>query len=419
VKKMKKLLTKSVAMLSLTALVLFSLTPAAYAATVTEISGNGADSDNDIEVSKTNTQTVVQSNTAIITNDIHSEAETGENEANDNTGGDVVIGTGNALSVVDVTTKVNLNRITDGFSTAEGGLGALISGNGADSENEIEYENFHDVSAYQDNLADIANYVDAEAETGENDANRNTGGDVVVVTGHAQTAVDIDNIANANLLNLGSVSPSQNGGIQDLRIIGNGADSENSIEVTRLHSLTVVQDNAAIITNDVEADAETGENDVNDNTGGDVRVDTGLAKALVNIDNLANFNHATDVHSLASTLGAKVAVNGADSESEIEFNQDNLFSIFQGGEGSGNLFDVFNRVEAEPESGENDANRNTAALVGGVFDGDPTVISGHAQSETYVRNVGNANIYGSGLPLPGGTNLELGFDLGALWSLLH
>src|SRR3972149_826803 len=92
------------------ALLLNSLTPLAFADTTIELSGNGDNSNNNALVSVSSSTTVVQSNTATIVNTVYSDANTGKNDANSNTGGDVKIDTGNATSKVDLSTKANVNK---------------------------------------------------------------------------------------------------------------------------------------------------------------------------------------------------------------------------------------------------------------------------------------------------------------------
>lgn len=314
--------------------------------------------------------------------------------------------------MVSVDTMVNLNRAQVQSPVTNGTNLTTISGNGSFSSNDATLNNNQVNSAFQTNRADIRNDIHSSAKTGENDANRNTGGDVTVVTGHALNDVAVRNAANANLFNATAPAATVGTSTTDSLISGNGSASSNSITLNQNHSTSLVQNNDARIRNYVDAYAKTGHNDANDNTGGSNRVDTGNAQSLVTVDNLANFNVAND-DSFASTAFNKIASNGSFSDSTIRDNQNNVASIFQGGQGRGNLFDLNNRVNATPASGYNDLNRNTAAVLGD----DQVLVTGHAVSDTMVRNAGNANVYGSttGLTLPGGTNLNFMFDLGSLF----
>src|SRR3989304_5885670 len=73
-----------------------------------------------------------------------------------------------------------------------------------------------------------------------------------------------------------------------LVITGNGAESDSDINVAQTTTTTVVQNNYAKIKNDVDADSDTGDNDANYNTGGNVSVKTGDADTAVLIDNKVN-----------------------------------------------------------------------------------------------------------------------------------
>jgi len=57
----------------------------------------------------------------------------------------------------------------------------------------------------QNNRADFDNYIKyVTAKTGNNDANKNTGGDVEIDTGDASVTVEVSNWANANSARVGN-----------------------------------------------------------------------------------------------------------------------------------------------------------------------------------------------------------------------
>ncbi len=392
------------------ALLLNSLSGMAFAQADIVISGNGSSSENEVEIKNDQDTTVVQNNDAKITNNITSSTSTGDNDANDNTGGDTLILTGDATSDVRVSNFVNRNvaRVEDCGCLLDGKV--EISGNGSESENEVEIKNESEIELFQENRADVNNDVDVDTDTGNNNANRNTGGDTTVVTGHATSDVDIENKVNANAARIG---PRTNGtGELSALISGNGSSSENEIELESERSVTVVQSNRADVDNDVDADTETGDNDANDNTGGDVLVDTGSARSRVTIDNLLNFNRADVEECCLLDLTAKIAGNGSESESEIEVEAENELEVFQGdNENGGNRADLRNDVDADTETGENDANRNTGPL----SITDPVdLITGHATFDARVRNEANANVFTSGGTLP---EVSFDFDLSALLAM--
>jgi len=395
------------------AILLNSLTPFAFANTTIEISENGSSSDNTANVSTSSNTTVVQNNDANVSNNVDANATTGGNDANDNTGGDVVISTGDAETNVDVSTAVNANHADVDGCNCDNDADVLISGNGYNSDNDANLTTTNDVNVFQDNAAKISNDVDANAKTGDNDANRNTGGDTVILTGDAEASVDVENKANANIAKVGG----NNGGSDiDLRILGNGANSDNTIDLQTKQLILLVQNNDAYVYNDIDAKAKTGGNDANDNTGGDVIINTGNAKAWVEVDNMVNFNAAdVDCGCLTDVL-AKISGNGVDSDNDIKAKIKKDLSVFQD-----NASDLYNYVDAKAKTGHNDAKRNT----GPVDRIDPVeIMTGDSTSWTDVENSGNVNVFGPKFDwwvFPEGFDFDFDFhlDLSALLSLLH
>jgi len=408
---------KIVSAIATGALLVNAFTPLAFADTTIEISGNGADSDNTTYVSANNSTTVVQSNVSTVVNTVYSDANTGKNDANRNTGGDVTVETGDATSTVDLSTKANVNKAdVNNCGGCDGDANVLISGNGADSDNKVGLKSTADTSVYQNNDALVDNYVDADSNTGKNDANRNTGGDVTVETGDATSDVNVSTAVNANVATVGG---SGNGSTVDARIVGNGDNSDNRIWLGINRPVTVVQDNLAVILNDIYADADTGKNDANRNTGGNVTVDTGDATVEVDVDNMANFNAAdVDCGCLLGDIKAKISGNGADSDNKIKARISGDLDVFQGDrKGAGNDAFLDTLVYGDADTGKNDANRNT----GGVNGGDPEILTGDADSDIKVKNSANANIFGSfeDIHLPGGINFDFHFDLNGLLGSIH
>ena len=382
-------LKKKVASAIAAGTLLLNLATPAFATSLTlEVSGNGSDSDNEVELEYEQEVTVNQTNLADVQNTIKVEAETGGNEAEDNTGGDVEIETGDATTNVTVSNTLNSN-VAHVDVCCFGDVSATISGNGSDSENEIELELENEVKVNQLNDALVINNVDAESETGENEAEDNTGGSVKIETGNASTTVSVSNAANSNSAWVSGGDGS--GGSLSAIISGNGSDSENEIELELENETEVNQTNLADIQNDVKVEAETGDNEAEDNTGGPVEISTGDATADVTVDNLVNFNWADiDGCGCLSEILAKVSGNGADSENEIEAeleteleaNQLNDFDC------KGEFKDACADVDAELSTGDNEAEGNTQ---GGE---DPTIETGDADATVEVNNSGNSNVFG-------------------------
>lgn len=176
-----------------------SVAPIALASTV-EVSGNGADSQNTANLSISQTVTLQQQNNADVDNNVDASANTGGNEASDNTGGDVSINTGDASTSLSLSTTANSNKLS-GVCCDDLSVDAKISGNGADSDNEINLSLNRENSFIENNNLDVDNRVELYANTGDNRANGNTGGDVSINTGNALIELVLTNKGNSNVVN--------------------------------------------------------------------------------------------------------------------------------------------------------------------------------------------------------------------------
>ena len=375
------------------ALLLNSLAPMAFASTTIEISGNGAGSDNWVTLNQTSSTQVQQNNTANVTNNVDADASTGGNDANYNTGGDVTVDTGKANATANVSNTLNSNSADVDCCTA-GSTNVKIDGNGANSDNGVALNQKTQTVVSQDNYANVYNNVDADAKTGYNDANGNTGGDVTVNTGNATADVSVSTVANVNSAKVGSGAGANSSA--SFIISGNGAFSDNYIGATLAKRTVVTQDNYAHVNNNVDADAKTGKNDANYNTGGDVVIDTGDATANAGVDNSVNFNFADIDCGCTWDVLAKISGNGAESDNHHSWwwwdSPDNIIEVTLASEqliGQGNNADLNNDVDADAKTGKNDAELNT-----GEADGDPSVMTGNATSDTSVSNSGNVNSVG-------------------------
>ncbi len=267
-----------------------------------KISENGAGSQNGVQLGEKTTTTVTQDNKAMVTNMVDADAKTGGNDAYKNTGGDVMIGTGNATVDTNVSTTANVNSAKVGSVVGPVNPSAsfIISGNGAGSDNSIVAGLTKGTKLDQDNFAMVLNTVDADAKTGGNDAGFNTGGDVMIGTGNAKVYADVDNSVNFNYADVDC-----NGCAMSVlaKIVGNGAegcqdgkDMDNIINLTLNNSQTLGQGNMSFLTNMLkDLDAKTGHNDVYSSTGevddpSDPAINTGDALIDTNVSNSGNVN---------------------------------------------------------------------------------------------------------------------------------
>ncbi len=369
------------------AILLNSFVTPAFAATEITLSGNGSKSDNNANIELKKSATVVQNNTANVKNNVDVKANTGNNEASDNTGGDVKVSTGDSAVGVAVKNMLNTNSASIDCCT-QGDTTLKIAGNGSHSDNDIDLDQESKNGIYQDNDADVENKVEVDAKTGNNEANDNTGGEVEVETGDSEVSVGILNFLNSNFAKIGGGD--NEGGELSLWITGNGSDSDNKIDADLESENVVKQNNYADVYNKVEVDAETGDNEANDNTGGPVSIETGDAVVESLVANVGNFNWAElGCDCLFDDLTAKIDGNGSDSDNEIDLD---LESGKDNGVFQDNDADLENKLDSlDANTGDNEAEDNTA------YDGsDPRIETGDAGVGAEVVNQFNSNTAGIG-----------------------
>lgn len=319
-----------------------------------ENSGNGAYSDNFANAENTTNDTTNQTNDAIINNGMVLVADSGNNDAKLNTGGDSNITTGDANVSANVMNFANnnfagnviygavnifgnlvgdiiltqemMNTLCGG--TCEGSTTAVNSGNGEGSTNIANASNTYNENIFQNNEADITNTILVDTNTGGNDTNFNTGGNNSIATGDASTDINVLNIANMNLVGgnywlvlvnqagnwvgqiMGGPAGSNVAGSPLMEFLidpvtgaitamtsgneGNGAGSNNSTNVSNETNKTINQTNTAAINNTLDLSANTGNNTASYNTGGDSNITTGDANIVANIVNFVNNNIVGD-----------------------------------------------------------------------------------------------------------------------------
>ncbi len=392
------------------AVLLNAMAPLALADTNLTVSGNGALSNNAVNATTVSNTVVNQTNNANITNNVHSSASTGGNSANFNTGGNSTISTGDASNSVNVTNAANLNKATVSCGCDNGALTVNVTGNGAESNNTVNSANANSVFLNQNNDANFRNNITANSSTGKNDSSFNTGGASVIVTGDASDNVNVTNKANANFATVGG-SNGGNGGASVI-ISGNGALSSNAVDLAQVSAVVLTQNNDANIRNDVRANATTGNNTDQFNTGGFTGISTGNATDNVKVNNFANFN-AADVNCdcTLSDLNAKVAGNGAESDNAID--AASVSSLFPD---QVNDAALWNSVDGKAKTGSNDLGFSTGSVLG-----DPVIYTGDGSSSTDVNNAGNVNLLdnGNSMNLPGNWNVGVNFDLSGFLSFLQ
>lgn len=295
-------------------------------------STNEALADNSFTVREAN------GNDAQLVNDINLQAITGGNSASFNTGNGKVT-TGNASALANIINLVNTNLhvsqwlfgVVNVFGTLAGNIilpkdtndssnssspSILVenSNTGPLSSNNASYSDSNAESYATTNAADISSTLNVAANSGNNNASINTGGGSVT-TGSSDTAVSNNTIANSNTVNedgtVWLVIVNKMGRWVG-EIIGapwGSSVASNSLPVTQTNSqnnytgplstnnstynstadTSVANNNTAGIVNNITANADTGNNQAQYNTG-EGAIETGNAKAGVNLFNMVNTN---------------------------------------------------------------------------------------------------------------------------------
>jgi len=418
--------------------------------------GNGTGSNNTGSASLSSTDTTNQSNSANIVNNLYQETETGDNSASRNVGTSTIT-TGDANTTGTLITAVNTN--VDGvavyeFNVADDQTGDIIldygsncisgclpnntsvinSGNGADSTNEAEVETAVNSYTFQNNDAVVTNNMILDADSGNNETDRNTGGDSTIVTGDANVAANALTFANNNLS--GAVIYSVVNIFGDLvgdiifpdgfccfnnvsaQNTGNGADSTNTADVDLTNTDLTYQFNSADIQNNLIIYANTGENDTSKNTGGNSKIVTGEASVEAQVVNIANTNISGGdwwlviVNEAGNWVGKIIgAPTGALFAGSLGFDiyENELGEIFVSNSGNGagstntsevsqdvnnttvqmNTANIVNNLDISANTGGNSASRNTA--------GDSSITTGDADVIANIVNFVNNNFAGGRL----------------------
>ena len=310
--------------------------------TTVKNTGNGADSTNTGNLDSSVTDNSFQTNDALIENNMTLISDSGDNKVDMNTGGDSSVTTGDANVSGSVVNMVNNNfagdvvyAVVNIFGNFVGDIilpdGTVLSccassttaanvGNGTGSENTASVDQTTNTNTYQFNAADIQNNLILDAETGDNDVNKNTDGSSSVTTGDSNVVAQVLNVANTNIIGgtwwlvlvneagkwIGKIVGSPDGqnyagsdGFEftvnetgEITAVnsGNGAGSTNDASVNQNTNTTTSQTNNATIVNNVNLSAKTGDNSANMNTGGNNSIVTGDATIVASIVNFVNNN---------------------------------------------------------------------------------------------------------------------------------
>ena len=423
-------------------------------------SGNGSDSSSDGSVALNENNVTDQDNSATVVNNLDQDTTTGKNSASRNTGGDNTIESGDANTTGTIINSLNTNlagvsvyefNIIDDYNGnyvldlssgncvagCSGGSTAVINEeNGSNSENNASVDQELNNSTFQENDADIENNMTLASNSGDNRADRNTGGDNTVTTGDANTEANVLNFVNNNLAGgvvlavvnifgdlVGDIllpdGSTLSCCINDATVANksNGDSSDNDASLSTNTNNDVEQFNNADIDNNLYLSAETGDNAVSSNTNGNNKIATGDSSILASVVNFANNNIVGGNWWLVivneggkwigKILGAPDGSNMYGSEG-LAIYMDENGEIYVSNEGNGegsvnnanvtqdvnndinqsNNANIVNNLNLSANTGGNSASRNTG--------GSSTIVTGDASIIANIINFVNNNIIGDG-----------------------
>lgn len=428
--------------------------------TVLANDSNGAATTNSGVVNNNSATTTQQNNSANIVNNLSQNSSTGDNSNSSNTGGTSTINTGDANTSGTILNMVNTNaagvvvsefNIVDDYTGdyvldfASNCIAGCIVGdtvltntnNGSGSVNTGTIDSNENNATFQNNAVDIENNLVLDANTGDNRTDRNTGGDSTIQTGNANVAASVGNFANNNFagnvyMGVVNIYGDLNGDIVLPEIPGcstcgssqiNAADSgsgdgsDNLTTINNTDEYLLSQNNDANIVNNVNIDANTGENSTDRNTSGNNSIVTGEANLMANVVNIANNNIVGGDwwlvivneagNWIGKILGSPEGTNmAASSGTEISSNPNGEITVSNNGNGSqshntgsinqstsnattqNNDANIVNNIDLGANTGNNSASRNTG--------GDNSITTGDANIILNIINFVNNNVAGNG-----------------------
>jgi len=421
-------------------------------------SDNGSNSNNSGSASIANTDNTNQTNSANVNTDLNQSSTTGENATSYNVGNSS-IDTGDANVTGTVVTAVNTNVdgiLVSEFNIADDHIGDILLdfaancvsgcgaspinsaniGNGTNSDNTAAIDQINNSNTFQTNDAFIGSELNLSADSGNNQASYNVGGDSNIKTGDANVAANVLTFANNNIAGdvvyavvnifgdlVGDILFPEEfmvnccGGDSTASNTGNGSYSVNDANIDTTSNENTFQNNDASITNDLVFDAQTGDNESNYNTGGNSTIKTGNTTVEANVLNIANTNLIGGNmwlvlvneagNWIGKILGAPDDANFAGSAgTEFNVDENGFITASNNGNGTGstngsdvittsndtttqnNNADIVNTLNLSANTGGNQANANTGG-VSNIETGDATIVAN-------LVNFVNNNIKGNG-----------------------
>lgn len=372
------------------------------------------------------TLSVKNENEGDVQNEANISAQTGENLIAENLG-DVQINTGDALAIANILNLLNTNIVGSNFEILY--LNLLAGADGDINLNELwkqilekqgsdslyltgQLANLQ-ILIQNQNQINLENNVDVSAGTGGNQANEN-GGDAAINTGEATALANVTNIVNTNILGskfffwvINILDPETGDLIlpRPDRFI-----CQASGELVQEGAPVVfANQNEAEISDQVEALANSGNNEENNNLGENLMT-TGNAVARSNSFSLVNLNVLRNnwffllINNLGDWTGEIFGWSGPSTVEEPN-QESQVFQVGlneQGQNGdedsydatssslplsfqNGNQANIENNIRTTASTGNNEANENQ---------GNTKIQTGKARSSANLFNLVNLNILG-------------------------
>lgn len=367
---MKKLatLTGSLALLAWTVL------PAIAAGNNCSNGTTGPFASNYCTINNSSNVTVNNVNDAQITNNVTARSNTGGNSASYNTLGGA-ISTGNATLNATVSSVANINTTTVSGGPSASNNSGVNDITGPYSDNRIDISNNRNVDVWNSNTATVNNSVNVTANTGDNNADYNTG-PASVMTGNAGLRASVGTHVNdsATGISAGAGGTGGNSGANNTT----GPFSTDYVTINNTSDVTVNNVNDLIVGNFVDALANSGRNSASYNTLGGA-IGTGNAGANVGVNTEGNINTTT----ISMLMGGFAndgsnGVTGPYSDNRVDLlNSQNILVDNWNNKCESHNADrlkcdpsdlgVFNYDNDEANTGDNDSDYNTGG--GGVATG--------------------------------------------------
>lgn len=349
-------------------------------------SNTGSGSDNNASTDINNSNSTGIDNDADFNNLVDFDANSGDNSASKNTG-DGTVNSGDSeviLTAINTANDVNVGYevfnvyddqtgdiVIDYDTFTPTGVGGQASSSndttGADSTNNASTDLNNTNTILIDNLGNVINNYQIDANTGNNTADKNTG-DGQITTGDTNVVFNLINLLNNTFLGPGqlllgivNIFGNLSGDIVLQGLEGNGinpslgslgasnsltgADSSNSASTDLTNNADIALANSAEVLNNVTLDATTGNNDADKNTGSG-SVSTGDVNAALKVTNVANTN----------TIG-----NGGTIWMVLVNNLGTWTGQLFGGDASSGVYSPFFTFTINPDGSLSASNQNTGA----------------------------------------------------------